>query len=184
VDVDHGQLVYPSLEDVAIVMDLHELAPVGGRATSGRHWWRLERFAKMRKDFPDQPGLVGECDEPDVAAICWARQSLPCYASFLRAFSSLAASPEYRERFLGEEPGLLAPKHARCFLGSLLRSVLRAARKALYSRSVVVGSYVMGSASLPVEASILALGVALSGMNSGGLHELMASPEKLVLELA
>ena len=28
-------------------MDLHELAPVGGRATSGRHWWRLERFAEV-----------------------------------------------------------------------------------------------------------------------------------------
>jgi hypothetical protein len=31
VDVDHGQLVYPSLEDVAIVMILHELATVAGR---------------------------------------------------------------------------------------------------------------------------------------------------------
>ena len=48
----------------------------------------------------------------------------------------------------------------------------------------MVGSYVMGSASLPVEASILALGVSLSGMDSGGLHELLASPEKLVSRLA
>ena len=44
--------------DVAIVMDLHELAPVGGRATSGRHRWRLERFAKMREDFLDRPRLA------------------------------------------------------------------------------------------------------------------------------
>ena len=34
VDIDHGQLVYPSLNRFAIVMDLHELAPVGGRAAS------------------------------------------------------------------------------------------------------------------------------------------------------
>jgi hypothetical protein len=33
-------------------------------------------------------------------------------------------------------------------------------------------------------ALILALGVSLSGMDSGGLHELMASPEKLVSGLA
>ena len=39
-------------------MDLHELAPVGGRATSGRHWCRLERFAKMREDFPDRPRIA------------------------------------------------------------------------------------------------------------------------------
>jgi hypothetical protein len=32
-------------------------------------------------------------------------------------------------------------------------------------------------------ALILALGVATSGMNFGGLHELMASPEKLVSRL-
>ena len=36
VNVDHGQLVYPSLNRFAVVMSLDELAPVGGRATSGR----------------------------------------------------------------------------------------------------------------------------------------------------
>ena len=35
VDVDHGQVVYPSLEDVALVRGLNELGPVRGRA-SGR----------------------------------------------------------------------------------------------------------------------------------------------------
>jgi hypothetical protein len=35
VDVDCGQLVWRGLKDVAIVMDMHEFAPVGGRATSG-----------------------------------------------------------------------------------------------------------------------------------------------------
>jgi hypothetical protein len=33
-------------------------------------------------------------------------------------------------------------------------------------------------------ALILALGVSLSGMNSGGLHELMASPDEMVSGLA
>jgi hypothetical protein len=42
----------------------------------------------------------------------------------------------------------------------------------------------MGSASLHVGASILAHWLAKNGMNSGGLHELMASPEKLVSGLA
>ena len=35
VDVDRGQFVGRGLKDFAIVMDLHELAPVGGRSTSG-----------------------------------------------------------------------------------------------------------------------------------------------------
>ena len=34
VNIDRGQFVGRGLNDVAIVMDLHELAPVGGRATS------------------------------------------------------------------------------------------------------------------------------------------------------
>jgi len=40
------------LNRVAVVMDLHEFAPVGGRPTSGRHRWRFERFAKMGIDSP------------------------------------------------------------------------------------------------------------------------------------
>ena len=75
--MDRGQFVGRGLKDVAIVMDLHELAPVGGRATSGRHWWRLERFAKMRKDFPDRPRLRDERDQPDVAAAVRALERKP-----------------------------------------------------------------------------------------------------------
>jgi hypothetical protein len=41
-----------------------------------------------------------------------------------------------------------------------------------------------GVSSLPVEALILALGVALSGMDFGGLHELLASPKEQVSEMA
>ena len=67
-DIDHGQLIYPSLEDVALVVDLDELAPVGRRATSQRHERRLKRFAKIGQDLPDRPGLRDERDQPDVAA--------------------------------------------------------------------------------------------------------------------
>ena len=35
VDVDHGQLVYRSLKDVPVIVRLHELTPVGGRAMGG-----------------------------------------------------------------------------------------------------------------------------------------------------
>jgi len=33
-DIDVGQLVYPSLKDCPVVVDLHELSPVGRRATA------------------------------------------------------------------------------------------------------------------------------------------------------
>ena len=46
------------LEDVAIVMDLHELAPVGGRAAGRRHRRRLERFTHDRKS-----AATGGCQE-------------------------------------------------------------------------------------------------------------------------
>jgi len=66
-DIDVGQLVYPSLKDCPVVVDLHELFPVGRRATGGRDWRRLERFAQMREDPPDRPRIGNERDESDVA---------------------------------------------------------------------------------------------------------------------
>jgi hypothetical protein len=65
-DIDVGQLVYPSLKDCPDVVDLHELSPVGRRATGGRDWRRLERFAQMREDLPDRPRIGNERDESDV----------------------------------------------------------------------------------------------------------------------
>ena len=47
------------LKDVAIVMDLHELAPVGWWAPGRRDGWWLERLAQVREDFPDRPRLAG-----------------------------------------------------------------------------------------------------------------------------
>jgi hypothetical protein len=57
VDVDRGQFVYLSLEDVAVVMRLDELAPVGGRPASGRDRRRFERFTEAGEDLPDRAGL-------------------------------------------------------------------------------------------------------------------------------
>ena len=61
-NVDHGQLVGRGLKDVAIVMRLDELGSVGGRATSGRDRWWLERFAEMCEDLTSRgrshPGLL------------------------------------------------------------------------------------------------------------------------------
>ena len=42
VDVDRGQLVGRGLKDVAVVMGLHDLAPVGRWAPGGRDGRRLE----------------------------------------------------------------------------------------------------------------------------------------------
>ena len=47
VNIDHGQLVGRHLNRFAIVMDLHELAPVDRRATGGRAGRRLERLAEV-----------------------------------------------------------------------------------------------------------------------------------------
>ena len=60
------------LKDVPVVVELHELAPVGGRATSRRDGWWLERFAQVCKDLPDRPRLRDERNQPDVASTGWA----------------------------------------------------------------------------------------------------------------
>jgi hypothetical protein len=62
VDVDRGELVRRRLEVVAIVMKLHEFAPVGGRPASGRDRRWLERFAEVRQGLNSRgrshPGLL------------------------------------------------------------------------------------------------------------------------------
>ena len=54
-------------------VDLHELAPVSGRATSGRHRRRFERFVEVCQDLPDRPRFGDERDQSDVTA---ARRAL------------------------------------------------------------------------------------------------------------
>jgi hypothetical protein len=86
VDVDHGQLVYPSLKDCPLKVDLHEFSPVGGWPAGGRHGRRLERFAQVCQGLTSRgrshPGLLplanlrfevsrllpAVSSEPDVAA--------------------------------------------------------------------------------------------------------------------
>ena len=85
-DVDRGQLVGRHLNRFAVVMGLHELAPVGRRATSGRDGRWLQRFAEVREGLTSRgrshPGLLplanlrfevsrllpAVSSEPDVAA--------------------------------------------------------------------------------------------------------------------
>jgi hypothetical protein len=67
VDVDRGQFVGRGLKDVAIVIDLHELSPVGRRTAGGRDGRWLERFAEVTQDLPDRPRIGNERDESDVA---------------------------------------------------------------------------------------------------------------------
>ena len=62
------------LKDIAVVVGLDELAPVGGRPASGRDWRRFERFAEVGEDLPDWPRIGDECDEPDVATTPRARK--------------------------------------------------------------------------------------------------------------
>ena len=64
------------MKDVAIVMDLHEFAPVGGRAAKGLHRRWFEWFAEVCQDFPDRPRPRprDEYDKPDVAAAGGARK--------------------------------------------------------------------------------------------------------------
>ena len=70
------QLVGRFLKDVALVMDLHVFAPVGGRLANWRDWRRCERFTEVGENRPDRPRLGDERDEPDVAA---ASRGLPTF---------------------------------------------------------------------------------------------------------
>ena len=55
------------LKDYPVVVALHELSPVGRRATGGRDGRRFERFAQVCQDLPDRPRIGDERDESDVA---------------------------------------------------------------------------------------------------------------------
>ena len=85
------------MKDVTVIVNLDELAPVGGRASGRRHWWWLEWFAEVCEGLTSRgrshPGLrplanlrfeVGRLlpavfSEADVAAARWAleRKLLP-----------------------------------------------------------------------------------------------------------
>jgi len=57
VDIDRGQLVGRLLKDIAVVVHLHEFAPVGRRPACVRNGRRLKRLAKMRENLADGPWI-------------------------------------------------------------------------------------------------------------------------------
>ena len=67
------------MKNVTVIVNLDELALVGGRATGRRHWWWLEWFAEVCENRPDRARLGDEGDQADVAAARWAleRKLLP-----------------------------------------------------------------------------------------------------------
>ena len=60
--------------DVAVVMSLVKIAPVGGRASGGRERWRFEWLAEMRDNLADRRRFGDEGDEPDVSAAAGAHE--------------------------------------------------------------------------------------------------------------
>jgi len=62
VDVAVGQLVGRRLKDCPVVVELHELDPIGVRYTGRRDGQRFERFTKVREDLPDRARIGDECD--------------------------------------------------------------------------------------------------------------------------
>jgi hypothetical protein len=90
VDVDHGQFVGRHLDRFAVVMGLHELAPVDGRATSGRDGRRLEWFAEVREGLTSRgrshPGLLPLANlRFEVSRLLPAVSSEPNVAATVRA---------------------------------------------------------------------------------------------------
>jgi hypothetical protein len=75
VDVDVGQLAGRHLKDCPVVVNLHELFPVGRGDTDGRDRRRFERLAEVCQDLPDRPRIGDERDESDVATIPRALQT-------------------------------------------------------------------------------------------------------------
>jgi hypothetical protein len=71
VDVDHGQLVGRGLDDIAIVMRVHEFAPVGGVPAGGGEGRRFEALAHVRENLPDRGRMGDDDDEVDISGREW-----------------------------------------------------------------------------------------------------------------
>ena len=100
-DVDHGQLVYPSLKDCPVVMALHELSPVGRRATGGREGRWFEWFAEVCQGLISRgrshPGLLPLANlRFEVSRLLPAVSSAPDVATTPRALQrKLLAHPSH-----------------------------------------------------------------------------------------
>jgi hypothetical protein len=133
VDVDCRQLVWRRLKDVQVIVDLHELAPVGGRTAGGRDRRRFERFAQVGEDLPDRPRLRDEGDQPDVAAAGWALER------------KLLIHPGYQFR----------PRDPRCVVRpGLCLSVAAASRGSVISR-MPTGGGLAPLTNVPVQEKLL-----------------------------
>jgi hypothetical protein len=64
VNVEDGKVFGRGLKDVGIVMDLHEFAPVGWRATSGRDGGRPQHQHPCRPSSALLPTHIGTTAEP------------------------------------------------------------------------------------------------------------------------
>jgi hypothetical protein len=109
VDVDCGQLVYPSLQDVLVVVDLHEFSPVGGRPTSGRHRRRF-RFTQAMPSCPSpaceppvrrEPAPAGRL--PSGSVMNEMSRTSPPHAGHWRVNSSPTRAISFRPR----DPGIV-----------------------------------------------------------------------------
>jgi hypothetical protein len=69
------------LKDVAVVMSLDKLAPVGRWAPGRRDGWWLQRLTEVCQNLSDRPKLRDERDEPDVAAAAGGSVRTPAVAS-------------------------------------------------------------------------------------------------------
>jgi hypothetical protein len=112
-DIDVGQLVYPSLKDCPVVVDLHELSPVGRRATGRRDGRWFERFAEMRQYLT----LCGR-SHPGLRPLANLRFEVSRLLPAVSSESDVATTPRARKRKLlahsGHEFGLWCREIAIC----------------------------------------------------------------------
>jgi len=94
VDIDVGQLVYPSLKDCPVVVDLHELSPVGRRATGRRDGRWFERFAEVCQGLTSRGR--SHLGNPVRHGMC--RRSLPPGEGGVNGDRCLSPSPSGRGR--------------------------------------------------------------------------------------
>ena len=116
-NIDRGQFVGRGLKDAAVVMDLHEFAPVGGRAASGRHRWWLERFAEVCEGLTSRgrshPGLLPLANlRFEVSRLLPAVSSQPDVATTPRALQRKLLAHPCRQFGPGDPGGVVGARFA------------------------------------------------------------------------
>ena len=98
-DIDVGQLVYPSLKDCPVVVNLHELSPVGRRATGRRDGRWFERFAEMRQGLTSRGR-----SHPGLRSLANLRFEVSRLLPAVSCKSDVATTPRARKRKLLAHP--------------------------------------------------------------------------------